>query len=452
MGSPCAALVLCVAAAGCGTSSSPVADAGPTFTADLTSGKYGEPLPSVTAEERASFLDGKDAFRKQESVGSGLGPVFNQPVCTQCHDSPPAIGGTNQRLETRYGRRLPDGGFDRLTEKGGTLLHDHGIGPVQGFSFAAEVVPPEANVVAPRRTQPVFGLGLVDATPDQVFLALAEAQAREAPEAAGRAAMVTDLGDRAAGGGPLRVEGERAHPPPVLGGRRAQRDGHHQPAVPGRGLPPGRLLVARLQPRPHAQRPGGGGHRALHRLHALHRAASRAGAVRPGAAGQRGVRHRRLRRLSRPDADHRPELQHRAGPGGVPPLLGLPAARHGCAGGRHRPGRRPRRGDAHPAPVGSLVPVSPPPRRPRGDAARGHRRARRAGGGRTRPLRRAGRGGPGGPARRSSPRSDQRVPSSSRISRRASASSGKGRPSCSAPRSAESASSGFPSSLFARPR
>ena len=197
LGSPGAALLLSAALMGCGTPASPgspAPDAGPFFTADLTSGKYGDPLPSVTAEELASFRDGRDAFLKQETIGTGLGPVFNQPVCTQCHDSPPAIGGTNQRLETRYGRRLPDGGFDPLTEKGGTLLHDHGIGPVPGFSFGPEAIPPEANVIASRRTQPVFGLGLVDATPDSVFQALAEAQAREAPEAAGRAAMVIDLG------------------------------------------------------------------------------------------------------------------------------------------------------------------------------------------------------------------------------------------------------------------
>jgi CxxC motif-containing protein (DUF1111 family) len=194
MGSPCAGLLMCVAAAGCGSSTSPVVDAGSPFTADLIAGKYGDPLPLVTTEERASFLDGKDAFGKQENVGSGLGPVFNQPLCSQCHDSPPALGGTNQRLETRYGRRLPDGGFDPLTEKGGTLLHDHGIGPVAGFNFVAEAIPPEANVVTARRTQPVFGLGLADATPDSVFVALAATQARDAPAQAGRAAMVIDLG------------------------------------------------------------------------------------------------------------------------------------------------------------------------------------------------------------------------------------------------------------------
>ncbi len=191
------ALLLSLALGACGTpvsTASPPVDAGPSFTADLTAGRYGDPLPSVTADELASFRDGRDALLKQETVATGLGPVFNQPVCTQCHDSPPAVGGTNQRLEIRYGRRLPDGGFDPLTEKGGTLLHDHGIGPVPGFTFGAEAIPPEANVVAARRTQPVFGLGLVDATPDSVFQALARSQAQEAPEAAGRPGMVVDLG------------------------------------------------------------------------------------------------------------------------------------------------------------------------------------------------------------------------------------------------------------------
>jgi CxxC motif-containing protein (DUF1111 family) len=262
LGPPCAALLLCVSVTGCGSSTTsttpPAADAGsPPFTADLTSGKYGDPLPSVTAAEQASYLDGRDAFEKQEDVGSGLGPVFNQPVCTQCHDSPPALGGTNQRLETRYGRRLPDGGFDPLTEKGGTLLHDHGIGPVPGFNFVAEVVPPEANVVAPRRTQPVFGLGLVDATPDAVFVALAATQAREAPEAAGRVAMVTDLGT-----GQLAVGrfGWKANVPTLLqfaGDAALNEMGITSPQFPNEVCPQGDCSLLAYNPFPTMNDPGG---------------------------------------------------------------------------------------------------------------------------------------------------------------------------------------------------
>ena len=161
--------------------------------ADLTDGVYGDPLPGLTADELAHFRTGLDAFVKQESIGSGLGPVFNAAVCRQCHDGPPATGGTNQRVERRFGRREPGGGFDPLIELGGPLLQDHSIGPVPGFNYLPEVIPPEANVVASRRTQPVFGLGLVDATPDAVFEALAQGEASAAPQAAGRTARVVDL-------------------------------------------------------------------------------------------------------------------------------------------------------------------------------------------------------------------------------------------------------------------
>jgi CxxC motif-containing protein (DUF1111 family) len=257
MGSPCAGLLVCIAAAGCGSSVSPVADAGPPFTADLTTGKFGDPLPSVTPDERASFLDGKDAFGKQEDVGSGLGPVFNQPLCTQCHDSPPALGGTNQRLETRYGRRLPDGGFDPLTEKGGTLLHDHGIGPVPGFNFVAEVIPPEANVVTARRTQPVFGLGLADATPDPTFVALAATQARDAPGQAGRAAMVIDLGTGQKAVGRF---GWKSHVPTLFqfsGDAALNEMGITSPQFPDEVCPQGDCSLLAFNPVPTLNDPGG---------------------------------------------------------------------------------------------------------------------------------------------------------------------------------------------------
>ena len=151
--------------------------------------RYGDPVPNVSRDELARYKAGRTAFIKQQTNATGLGPVFNEPFCSDCHDSPPAIGGTNQHFETRFGYRQPDGGFDTLTSLGGPLLHDHGIGLVDGgYTFNAEVVPAEANVVTSRRTQPLFGLGLVDATPDAVFVALAQAEAAAVPEAAGRAA------------------------------------------------------------------------------------------------------------------------------------------------------------------------------------------------------------------------------------------------------------------------
>ena len=76
------------------------------------------------------------------------------------------------------------------------MLQDRGIGLVEvaegNYIYAAETIPAEANVVAQRRTTPLFGLGLVDAVPDATFLAIAKLQARF-PATAGRPNMVRNL-------------------------------------------------------------------------------------------------------------------------------------------------------------------------------------------------------------------------------------------------------------------
>src|SRR3977135_3563405 len=87
---------------------------------------------------------------------------------------------------TRSGRTGSDGTFDPLAGLGGSLLQDHAIA-----NFVPEVVPAEATVIAKRRTTPLFGLGLVDATPDRTFLAIALTQAILSPSLAGKPSIVT---------------------------------------------------------------------------------------------------------------------------------------------------------------------------------------------------------------------------------------------------------------------
>ncbi len=53
-----------------------------------------------------------------------------------------------------------------------------------------EVVPAGATIIAGRRTPPLFGLGLVDAVPDAIFLQLAESQRVNTPQTAGVANIV----------------------------------------------------------------------------------------------------------------------------------------------------------------------------------------------------------------------------------------------------------------------
>jgi CxxC motif-containing protein (DUF1111 family) len=158
---------------------------------------FGDPLTGLTAGELAKFEAGKIEFSTEEEIGEGLGPVFNEASCVACHIGPgTAVGGTTQRLETRFGRLRADGTFDPMTESGGSLLQDHGIGSVTvaagSYQYLTETVPGEATVSARRRTQPLFGLGLVDATPASTFIGIAIAQGILKPSIAGRASIVPD--------------------------------------------------------------------------------------------------------------------------------------------------------------------------------------------------------------------------------------------------------------------
>jgi CxxC motif-containing protein (DUF1111 family) len=88
-----------------------------------------------------------------------------------------------------------NGVFDPLVELGGSLMQDHAINAALGYTgqyvFVPEVVPPQANLTAKRRATPLFGLGLVEAVPDEHFLQVAQGQCNS--ETAGRASMVPNL-------------------------------------------------------------------------------------------------------------------------------------------------------------------------------------------------------------------------------------------------------------------
>jgi len=152
---------------------------------------FGDPLQGLTPAQLARFQTGKVQFMCPEDPLSGLGPVFNDTACFKCHTQG-AIGGGNDRLETRYDQVI-NGVFNPLNQFDGTLVHAKGIGLFNGVDFVGEVVPPEANVVAGRRVNPLFGLGLVDAVPDQSLKNLAQFEQGFTPATAGRVNVVTDV-------------------------------------------------------------------------------------------------------------------------------------------------------------------------------------------------------------------------------------------------------------------
>lgn len=150
----------------------------------------GDPLPRLNATLLAAFTAGGREFGARKNVNDGLGPVFNDVSCAACHNQP-VPGGGSGRTVTRIGT-VTDGVYDPLTTLGGSLLQDRAIGPQQGSThpFRPEVVPPSATIVARRRSTPLFGLGLLDATPDATFIALAAQQAASGDGTAGKVSFV----------------------------------------------------------------------------------------------------------------------------------------------------------------------------------------------------------------------------------------------------------------------
>jgi CxxC motif-containing protein (DUF1111 family) len=169
-------------AAGCGNLQSDDSTA--------TGAALGDRLPGTNA---ALFAEGRAAFANVETPADGVGPIFNERACGNCHTNG-ALGGAGENIERRFGRFV-NGIFDPLAQLGGTLRQLFSLGNFNNPNLPpasrgtcqpgnptlccirAEVDPPEATIRnVGRLTTPTFGLGLVDTIPDSFFDGLAAAE------------------------------------------------------------------------------------------------------------------------------------------------------------------------------------------------------------------------------------------------------------------------------------
>lgn len=133
----------------------------------------GSPLPGTDPDRFAEALEN---FAAVEESADGLGPLFNERACANCHNVP-VIGGSGVQIERRFGS-FEDGafyGYDQARDdQGGTLRQLFSNGTYQNgnvtCTIPVEGEPADANVHnVGRRSLPLFGLGLVDAMPDGFF-------------------------------------------------------------------------------------------------------------------------------------------------------------------------------------------------------------------------------------------------------------------------------------------
>ncbi|HSM61068.1 MAG TPA: di-heme oxidoredictase family protein [Longimicrobiales bacterium] len=150
----------------------------------------GEPLAGLSDGELGRFLLGKAVFERLATAEEGLGPLFNAPRCSACHEVP-ASGGSGDVL-VRKATRFADGRCDLLVAEGGDnfqlrateLLLAHGVGP--------ETVPASATGEALVTSPTLFGLGLVEAIPEEALLALADPDDRDGDGVSGRSGTTAD--------------------------------------------------------------------------------------------------------------------------------------------------------------------------------------------------------------------------------------------------------------------
>jgi CxxC motif-containing protein (DUF1111 family) len=166
-----------------------------------TGPQAGGPLPNLSVEMLAAFNEGRRRFAVVETPATGLGPVFNERSCLECHSSPVA-GGTGPHAGTfvtrfgrvglqdsdRFGLQTPSLLFNGLANLGGSTIQRRSVAEdLPDCRLPGEVVPREATAVGLRQPSPLFGLGLIQAIPETTIVARADPTDANLDGIAGRA-------------------------------------------------------------------------------------------------------------------------------------------------------------------------------------------------------------------------------------------------------------------------
>jgi hypothetical protein len=125
---------------------------------------------SPEAAKSALIEHGAQRFNTAFAPAEGLGPLYNGRSCVTCHVEP-TVGGMGPGALAAVLRvgRIGANGFDALIGRGGPVSRAHSIAELGVRCNLVSGIPVEANVVSLRNAPPLFGLGLIDAIPDEVI-------------------------------------------------------------------------------------------------------------------------------------------------------------------------------------------------------------------------------------------------------------------------------------------
>jgi len=156
----------------------------------------GGPLLGLNTTQSNLFSLGSLAFNQTWTPNLGLGVVWTEPSCLNCHGKVSSStgplnvsGGTSGIFGTRFGKFNSDGTFNYLDgtgtfpeNEGGFTLHPFANSFLSGFIglappgctasvLSGETLPADASVHNVLRAPEVFGFGLLDSISDSTILA-----------------------------------------------------------------------------------------------------------------------------------------------------------------------------------------------------------------------------------------------------------------------------------------
>src|SRR5437660_3226047 len=186
---PLVVVLACIAACDAQPSTGPA----PRGNATLASAapEPGAPLPGLTLQQRALFERGRGVFQTEFTPETGLGPLFNNNACSQCHEDP-VVGAVGEEVETHQ-TAFHAPVCDDLSAIGGPVIQDS-VTPALHVALGIDKEPalPEATATALRTTPSLLGFGLLEAVPDAEILALADPFDRNGDGISGRPNRTAD--------------------------------------------------------------------------------------------------------------------------------------------------------------------------------------------------------------------------------------------------------------------
>jgi CxxC motif-containing protein (DUF1111 family) len=156
---------------------------------DVT-GAPGDPLPGLTAAQLERFETGKASFTKVWTQEEGLGPLYTENSCNACHHEP-QTGGSSQLFDIHASRFFAPDSCDAMRFERGFVRRN--VTPLMVTAGGDRETPPTNATGTSRFMVPsLYGLGLVEAIPEETILALADPEDRDGDGISGRASRLAD--------------------------------------------------------------------------------------------------------------------------------------------------------------------------------------------------------------------------------------------------------------------